>query len=121
MPPQLFTYHTTITGHEHLYDLGELYLEMEDEGEKGIKGTMTEYIPVSHDAHRKRTEYLLSLLPGKAEQTLTTKDSETDLICYPNPTTGLLSLYFSLDSDSDVEISVYDMLGKVFKRIHKPF
>lgn len=82
---------------------------------------MTEYIPVSRDAHRKRTEYLLSLLPGKAEQTLTTKDSETDLICYPNPTTGLLSLYFSLDSDSDVEISVYDMLGKVYKRIHKPF
>ena len=43
MPPQLFTYHTTITGHEHLYDFGELYLEMEDEGEKGIKGTKLKY------------------------------------------------------------------------------
>ena len=45
------------------------------------------------------------------------QDSGKTLSCSPNPTTGLLSLYFSLDSDSDVEISVYDMLGKVFKRI----
>lgn len=57
-------------------DLGELYLRMEAMGEKGVAGKLTQYIPVSREAHDKRVLYALSLLRDP-EQT-TEDDYPTD-------------------------------------------
>lgn len=54
-------------------DLGDLYLEMEGNGEKGICGKMKQYVPQSLMAHRKQTEYALSLLPNAKETNMETE------------------------------------------------
>ena len=44
-------------------DLGNLYLKMEDNGAKGIRGKMTEYIPKTSKAYQEQRDYALTLLP----------------------------------------------------------
>lgn len=51
-------------------DLGDLYLELEQVGEKGFYGKKEQYVPKSAKAHQKRTEYLLSLLPVVKDESM---------------------------------------------------
>lgn len=44
-------------------DLGDLYLAMEDEGDKGVYGKLMEYKPSSLLSHQQQTETALALLP----------------------------------------------------------
>lgn len=92
-------------------DLGDLYLQMNNNGIRGIQGKLTEYIPVSKEAHESRTDYLLSLLPGGIEETETDNTIAAQISCSPNPTNDKTTLSYTLSDDSDVEIFVFDMLG----------
>ena len=92
-------------------DLGDLYLQMNNNGTRGIQGKLTEYIPISKETHELRTDYLLSLLPGGIEETETENTYATQISCSPNPTNGKTTLSYTLSDDSDAEVFVFNMLG----------
>ena len=92
-------------------DLGDLYLQMNNNGTRAIQGKLTEYIPVSKEAHESRSDHLLSLLPGGIEEEKTCNTIATQMSCSPNPTNGKTTLLYTLSDDSDIEIFVFDMLG----------
>ena len=48
-------------------DLGDLYLKMEIDGEKGICGKWKQYVPKTRLNYKKQTDYALSLLPNEKE------------------------------------------------------
>lgn len=107
-------------------DLGDLYLQMNNNGNRGIQGKMAEYIPVSKEAHSARTDYLLSLLPDDIGQNhISSSDvmtenysSDNAITLSPNPVKGLATLSYTLDRDSNVAISIIDMLGNEIKQIY---
>ena len=98
-------------------DLGDLYLDMADNGVRGQYGTLAEYVPASKEAHAERTRYLLSLLPGDIEQNSISENEETHLICSPNPANNKITVSYTLDADADAEICLYDVSGRVARRV----
>ena len=57
-------------------DLGDLYLRMEESGEKGAVGKLPRFVPVSREAHEKQTMYALSQLPKR--ETIHASDYPSD-------------------------------------------
>ncbi len=57
-------------------DLGDLYLRMEESGEKGAVGKLPHFVPASRKAHEKQTMYALSQLPKRG--TIHTSDYPSD-------------------------------------------
>ena len=57
-------------------DLGDLYLRMEESGEKGAVVKLPRFVPVSREAHEKQTMYALSQLPKRG--TTHTSDYPSD-------------------------------------------
>lgn len=57
-------------------DLGDLYLRMEESGEKGAVGKLPQFVPVSRKAHEKQTMFALSQLPKR--ETIHTSDYPSD-------------------------------------------
>ncbi len=55
-------------------DLGSLYEKIEEQGTKGIQGKLSQYIPKSHEAYTKQTDYALSLIPA-TKKTATVVDN----------------------------------------------
>lgn len=98
-------------------DLGDLYIEMADNGMRGLYGSLVEYVPASKEAHAERTRYLLSLLPGDIGQDRISESAETHLICSPNPANSKITVSYTLDADADAEICLYDVLGRVARRV----
>jgi PKD repeat protein len=45
-------------------------------------------------------------------------DLESGVKLYPNPTSGIVNAEFSLDSPSDVNVEVYNMLGQLVQQAH---
>lgn len=105
-------------------DLGDLYVDMAAMGEKSIKGSLAEYIPVSKESHEKRTAYLLSLLPGKEENQilsdvpLVNNSSHLQMACTPNPANDKIKVLFVIDRESDVVFTLLDMFGNDVKHIN---
>lgn len=98
-------------------DLGDLYIEMADNGMRGLYGSLAEYVPASKEAHAERTRYLLSLLPGDIGQDRISESAETHLICSPNPANNKITVSYTLDTDTDAEICLYDVSGRVVRRV----
>lgn len=105
-------------------DLGDLYLQMDDNGGKGIKGKMSEFVPTSKEAHAKHTEHLLSLLPGDMEESAQYDYDQTNnnstganIMISPNPVSSAMFLSFKLDNESDVVVNIFNMLGNKVKSI----
>ena len=105
-------------------DLGDLYLQMDDNGGKGIKGKMSEFVPTSKEAHAKHTEHLLSLLPGDMEESAQYDYDQTNnnstganIMISPNPVRSAMFLSFKLDNESDVVVNIFNMLGNKVKSI----
>lgn len=103
-------------------DLGDMYLQMEDNGNK-VHGKMKEYIPASKELHTKRTEYLLSQLPGNMkhnEQVIENYAIKNPInkqfTCSPNPANEKTTLSFKLDNDTNVDIRILNMYGNEVKR-----
>ena len=107
-------------------DLGDLYLEMNNNGIRGISGKMLEYIPVSTEAHKKRSNFLLSSLPGNQDKDNIIVESKPDnknilianLTCHPNPANKDMTLSYLLEKDANVELIITDMLGNKIRHIH---
>jgi len=125
-------YESKITDTDALYsdrvfaeiDLGDLYLQMEKDGSKGIQGKMTEYVPESKETHEKRTHYLLSTIPGESEHSVMSNMSVTNALnttkvtCSPNPANDNITLSYTLEQDSDVEINILNVYGKMVKNVN---
>ena len=84
-------------------DLGDLYLAMEQEGEKGVCGKMKQYVPKSVATHQKQTAYALSLLPLEKAEPMKRENSpitKLEAVIYDNDTVlltwGLPEEYSSL-------------------------
>lgn len=106
-------------------DLGDLYLDMDTVGVKEGKGTMAEYIPVSKESHKNRSEYLLSLLPENVKYHTQKVDRHPrinyhnlQLTCNPNPVNNKMTISFTIDSDSEVDIKMFNMFGNEVKHIN---
>lgn len=106
-------------------DLGDLYLQMDENGYRGIKGKMPEFVPTSKEAHMKHTEHLLSLLPGDMEegalydydQTINHNSTGANLMISPNPTSGEISLSFKFENECNVVVNIFNVLGNVVKNV----
>lgn len=104
-------------------DLGDLYIQMNYDGNKGIQGKLVEYIPVSKEAHEARSKYLLSLLPGNEEHSAAPSIKETQamvstkIICFPNPAKDDITLSYTLNDDADVEVSISGILGNEVQHV----
>ncbi len=61
-------------------------------------------------------EYLGTVEP---QDNLATNDFVSNLIVYPNPVTSYGNIAFNLNSDSDVNVKVYDLTGKIVATITK--
>lgn len=102
-------------------DLGDLYLQMDENGDRGIKGKMSEFVPISKEAHAKHTEHLLSLLPGDIEenayQTTYNNLSDANLLVSPNPVSCKITFSFELENESDIVVNIFNMLGNKVKSV----
>lgn len=106
-------------------DLGDLYLQMDENGDRGIKGKMPEFVPTSKEAHMKHTEHLLSLLPGDMEegalydydQTINHNSTGANLMISPNPTSGEISLSFKFENECNGVVNIFNVLGNVVKKV----
>jgi len=107
-----------------IIDLGYTYLLMGDSGYKSsAQGRLQEYIPASTEEFSKNRDYLISLLPfGKSSQNIedpVAANGQGKLLQNtPNPFTNTTSIQFTLGSKeyTNVEIRVYDQVGKEVKR-----
>ena len=96
-------------------DLGDLYLGLEQAGEKKEYGKLRMYVPESSQEHQKQTEYALSLLPVEKEvvkeksvkEYLPVTNLETSV--YENDTV-FLTWVFPEGYDSDITLSWSSML-----------
>ncbi len=61
-------------------------------------------------------EYLGTVEP---QDNLATKDFVSNLIVYPNPVTSYGNIAFNLNSDSDVNVQVFDLSGKLITTVTK--
>lgn len=106
-------------------DLGDLYLQMDDNGKKGIKGKMSKFVPTSKEAHAQHTEHLLSLLPDDMEkstqyyygQTINNNSTGANLMISPNPVSSTMFLSFELDNESEVVVNIFNVLGNKVKSV----
>ncbi|MDR0970262.1 MAG: T9SS type A sorting domain-containing protein [Lentimicrobiaceae bacterium] len=105
-------------------DLGNLYLEMEELGLKSAyTGKLAALKPASRQEHNKKSDYLLSLLPGKNKQTETvapaTLGAQSELTVIPNPFRQSLTLQLS-ENEKATKVSVYNSTGMLTTTIQAP-
>lgn len=107
-------------------DLGDLYLKMQNNVDRGVRGKHYEFIPVSIESHNKRTEQLLAMLPENMNinnmtdnvKTVIKDSNSMQIVCCPNPTNETLTLSYILEFDTNVDISIYGILGNRLKYIN---
>jgi len=106
-------------------DLGYTYLLMENGGFKTTyTGNMIEHKPVSTEQFIEKRNYLLSLLPGNQmsevlkENIAIMKDGEL-LQNVPNPFKGSTQIWYKLESESTVELDVYNYTGLLIRSINE--
>lgn len=98
-------------------DLGELYLEMDRDGDRGIPCTLNQYIPQSKELHTSRSRHLVSLLPnmdnpndgGYQEYAMA---NNYILSCLPNPVTDILEISFDGGITSSIDVSICNINGE---------
>ena len=82
--------------------------------------------PVSIESHNKRTEQLLAMLPENMNinnmtdnvKTVIKDSNSMQIVCCPNPTNETLTLSYILEFDTNVDISIYGILGNRLKYIN---
>jgi len=100
-----------------IIDLGYTYFLMENGQKSSYTGNMPQHKPVSVEQFEVNRDYLLSLLPGdKLSETMkeninALKSGEL-LQNVPNPFNNSTQIWYKLDEEATVFISVFDYTGK---------
>ncbi|MBQ8956902.1 MAG: T9SS type A sorting domain-containing protein [Bacteroidales bacterium] len=87
-------------------DLGELYLKMEANGEKGMCGKLKQFVPKSMQTHKTQTDYALSLLPNEKANSSGTMNVDNNIPPVSNLDSQVLDndtvfLSWSIPSEAD--------------------
>ena len=108
-----------------IIDLGYTYFLMENGGLKAAyAGALTEHIPVSRKQFEEKRDYLLSLLPGD-QMNETMKEGINSLKPgellqnVPNPFGNSTQIWYKLENESYVDISIYNYSGQKVKTINE--
>lgn len=108
-----------------LIDLGYLYFLMENSGLKSAyKGNLTQFIPASRPAYNMYRSYLLSLVPA-VNQSNNIQGAIADLKHgsllqnMPNPFRESTEIWYKVEKDVDVQLSISDLAGKEVLQIHE--
>jgi tetratricopeptide (TPR) repeat protein len=106
-----------------IIDLGNIYFLMENGQKSSYVGNMPQYKPVSVEQFEEDRDYLLSLLPGdKLSETM--KESINALKTgellqnVPNPFNNTTQIWYKLEDEASVSLSVYDYTGKKVSAIN---
>jgi hypothetical protein len=107
-----------------IIDLGYAYMLMENGGMKSSSyvGTMLQYKFVTVEAFEENRDYLLSLLPGDVtkisdatKNRISALNGGELLQNIPNPFSGKTKIFYKLEKEVFVTISVFDYTGKLIK------
>lgn len=108
-----------------IIDLGYVYFLIENQGLKSAySGNLKQFIPETKEKFFEHRDYLLSLLPGetmsdKLHNDLTNLSYGSLLQNIPNPFTGKTQIWYKVEKQANVNISVIDMTGKEIKIIEQ--
>jgi hypothetical protein len=107
-----------------IIDLGYTYWLMENSGLKSsYTGAMPQYKFGSQKDYEENRDYLLSLLPGDGlseamKQSLSALKTGELLQNIPNPFKGTTQIWFKLNEESNVSVTIYDYTGKAVSVIN---
>ncbi|NPD48169.1 T9SS type A sorting domain-containing protein [Lentimicrobium sp. S6] len=104
-----------------IIDLGYVYFLMENEGDKSnYSGKLVEFKPESKNHFFEHRDFLLSLIPE--EKMSTTLKGNIDVLeaggllqNNPNPFNGTTQIYYKMEEESNVQISIYNYTGQLIK------
>ncbi|MDD4599334.1 MAG: T9SS type A sorting domain-containing protein [Lentimicrobiaceae bacterium] len=108
-----------------IIDLGYVYSLMENQGLKSAySGNLKQFIPETKEKYFEHRDYLLSLLPiemmsDKLRNDLTNLSYGSLLQNVPNPFKGKTQIWYKVEKQANVNISVIDMTGKEIKIIEQ--
>lgn len=107
-----------------IIDLGYVYFVMENGGYKSAyTGDLVQYKPTSKEQFIENRNYLLSLIPGD-QMSETMKGNITGLKegellqNVPNPFKGTTQIWYKLESESMVQINVFNYTGQLIRTIN---
>jgi len=104
-----------------IIDLGYVYFVMENSGYKSAyTGNLIEFKPESKMQFFDNRDYLLSLIPGdQLSKTMKGNISELKegelLQNVPNPFKGSTQIWYKLESESIVQLSIHNYTGQLIK------
>jgi parallel beta-helix repeat protein len=106
-----------------IVDLGYVYFVMENSGYKSAyTGNLVQYKPESKEMFFDYRNYLLSFIPGD-QISETMKGNITGLKAgallqnVPNPFKGNTQIWYKLESESTIELNVYNYTGQLIRSI----
>ena len=108
-----------------IIDLGYVYFLMENQGLKSAyTGNLKQFKPETKELYFEHRDYLLSLLPGeimsdKLRNDLINLSYGSLLQNVPNPFKGKTQIWYKVEKQANVNISVIDMTGKEIKIIEQ--
>ncbi len=108
-----------------IIDLGYVYFLIENQGLKSAySGNLKQFIPETKEKYFKHRDYLLSLLPGetmsdKLRNDLTNLTNGSLLQNVPNPFTTSTQIWYKVEKQAHVTISVTDLTGKEIQKIEQ--
>lgn len=108
-----------------IIDLGYVYFLMENQGLKSAYiGNMAQFKPETKEKYFEDRDYLLSLLPGemmndKLRNDLTNLTYGSLLQNVPNPFTGVTQIWYKVEKQVNVIISITDITGKEIRKIEQ--
>lgn len=106
-----------------IIDLGYVYFLMENQGLKAAYvGNMAQFKPETKEKYFEHRDYLLSLLPGeiisdKLRNDLSNLSYGSLLQNVPNPFIGSTQIWYKLEKQANVIISITDLTGKEIRKI----
>ncbi|OQX79496.1 MAG: hypothetical protein B6D64_04815 [Bacteroidetes bacterium 4484_276] len=109
-----------------IIDLGYTYFLIENGGLKSAyKGNLVEHIPESKKQFEEKRDYLLTLLYKEsqindniANRLKSLKEGEL-LQNVPNPFIGSTQIYYKLNTESNVQLNVYNYTGQLISTINE--
>jgi len=108
-----------------IIDLGYLYLELNNNRASIVSSMLPQYIPESRNMYEIERDILLDLLYAKNSDSPTDNveinndeyNSISDLVLFPNPTTGITNIEFHINTLLDLSFTVYDQSGRKIKEL----
>lgn len=107
-----------------IIDLGYVYFIMENSGYKSAyTGNLGQYKPQSKEQFFEKRDYLLSLIPGdqlseNLKQNIATLNGGELLQNVPNPFKGSTQIWYKLENEATVQLSVYNYTGKLIRTVN---